>query len=645
MTRSPSVNRSPTTDHRLLFTATATAVLLLAALFRIYALHDIPPGLSQDEVLNADIVGLIRSGQHAIFFREGFGHEPLYHYWATPFQVWLGDNVLAIRLPSVFLGLLLIAATMRWAKRDFGAFTAVSAGLGMAVSWWAIIFSRVGIRPMLQPILWVAAAWCWQKRPWLAGLFLGLSLYTYTGAQVSFALPLLFGIGQLIFGKNKAARVTAVKTSLIILATTALLSVPLYLTWRADPTLLQRVDQLDGPLTALQSGNIRPILQAISNTLGAFLFTGDPRWTYTLPGRPLFDPLTAVMLMAGLLLALSRIRQAKYTLLLAMLLVGLLPSMITPESPSIIRMIGALPTVFILPGLALSWLYSFLSAKNKRWQPLFFILLLLLLALNGGRTWQTAQAWATDRETRLNHYQTVFYEIGQHWQNNPTPHVVIAEDFFEQIDADSLRRNMGADQNSARWVQAGPKVAGALVFPQGVGNGRLYVPEFAPINPDLLAEVGMSTAPDFRSDSVPAFSIYQLPDEMPEPFTTERVVFDGRIQFQGYTLHPPTEDGSLQLYTYWHVRESLPWNLTAFVHLLDEEGNMISQSDGLDSAPSQLQKGDRFIQAHHLQLPPKNESFQLRIGLYTPDNGARLLIDGESLDFHSLETPIIFDGK
>ena len=64
----------------------ATAVLLLAAVMRLILLSEVPPGLAQDEVLNADVVTFIRQGSHTLFFREGYGHEPLYHYWSVPFQ-------------------------------------------------------------------------------------------------------------------------------------------------------------------------------------------------------------------------------------------------------------------------------------------------------------------------------------------------------------------------------------------------------------------------------------------------------------------------------------------------------------------------------------------------------------------------------
>ena len=130
-----------------------TLLLLLAAGFRLVALQDLPPGLAQDEVLHADIAGGILAGQHSLFFREGWGHEPLYHYLGALFQLALGDNYLSIRLPSVFCGLLLLALTFAWVKGLFGQRVALGTAAGLALSWWPIIFSRVGIRPVLEPLL------------------------------------------------------------------------------------------------------------------------------------------------------------------------------------------------------------------------------------------------------------------------------------------------------------------------------------------------------------------------------------------------------------------------------------------------------------------------------------------------------------
>ncbi|HIP72725.1 MAG TPA: hypothetical protein EYH05_15180, partial [Anaerolineae bacterium] len=473
-----------------------TAVLLIAAIFRIINLQDVPPGLSQDEVLNADIVSFIRQGQHALFFREGFGHEPLYHYWSVPFQALLGDNFLSIRLPALFLGMLLAAATMRWARRDFGRVTAVTAGLLTAVSWWPVIFSRIGIRPIMEPLLLVGMAWFWQRKPVAAGLFLGLSLYTYTGARVVFLIPVLYGLVQLVAAPNKVARWRTVRHSAVILAVALLVYLPMQLTLWADPTLQQRVDQLAGPLDALRQGDWRPIMQSTLLTLGVFSFTGDPRWTYTWPGRPLFDWVTAVFFYASLIITLIRIRQPKYTLLLVWLAVTLLPGAITPQAPSIIRIIGAVPVVYVLVGLAVSVIGNRLSVIGKphtayRISMTVYGLLLTVSLITAARAIQYGFIrWPQAVETRLNHYQTTFLDMARYWQQNPAERLVIADPFFEPIDAASFRRNLGYE-NDARWAQAGPEVAGALVFPQSDGGyGRLYVPEYAPINPLLFKAAG-----------------------------------------------------------------------------------------------------------------------------------------------------------
>ncbi len=467
------------------FLVWAVFVLLLAAVMRLFDLPNLPPGLAQDEVLNADVVTFIRQGYHAIFFREGYGHEPLYHYWSVPFQILFGDNVLSIRLPAVYLGLLLVAATMRWAKREFGQITAVATGIGLAISWWPIIFSRVGIRPIMEPLFLVIFAWFWPRRPWLAGLFLGLSVYTYTGARVVFLLPVLLFIYWFLASRwidvprKEIIRWRLPKPQLaamIVLFISLLVALPLALALRADPTLQQRVQQLDGPLNDLLGGNFQPALRSFLNTLAVFSFQGDPRWTYSLPGRPLFDPFTALFFYGGLLLVILRFKKPAYAFALFWLIVGLIPSAVTPQAPSTVRMIGALPVVFLFPALAISWLWYRLQGydPNRKHAKvglitvgLFSVVLLLNLFLtvrDGFIRWPGAL------ETREK-YQTVVADIARDLQNDPTNSAVIADGFYRPITADTLKREMAIDV-PVRWIQTGGDVAGAIVFPKE-GNGPL----------------------------------------------------------------------------------------------------------------------------------------------------------------------------
>jgi hypothetical protein len=628
----------------------ATAVLLLAAAMRLILLGEIPPGLAQDEVLNADVAGFIRQGAHSLFFREGYGHEPLYHYWSVPFQVLLGDNVLSIRLPAAFLGLLVVALTMRWVRRSFDLPAALTAGILLAVSWWPIIFSRIGIRPIMEPFFLLLFAWFWPRRPLAAGFFLGLSLYSYTGARVIFLWPISLALYWFLFRKRLPAPQAALfgrslpqplLASGIALIVALLVYLPLALTLRADPTLQQRVQQLEGPLTALVEGDLQPILETSLATLGAFSFTGDPRWTYMVPGRPLFDPLTALFFYGGLVLALWRFKQPIYAFTLFWFFVGLLPSAITPQAPSTIRMIGAMPAVYTLPALAVSWLCGRrVAALPAAWARAGIPLLLaVLFLLNLGRMlFNGFYEWPRSLGTRMS-YQSTLVDIAAYLKTHPVTSPVFADGFYRPITADTLHRNLGTDPEG-RWVQTGADVAGAIVLP-AEGNGTLIVPEYAAPDASLMAAARMSSEPTYRSEHSPSFAVYELPDNAALDLLDEAVSFGEYLSLVGYEITTPPDGGAIQLVTAWQVDGTIPDDLAIFVHWTEADGQLISQHDGFDAAPGTLRPGDIILQRHVL---PWNNSLQtpdtnLIVGLYFREDGRRVTVlndAGESADHISI---------
>jgi hypothetical protein len=193
------------------------------------------------------------------------------------------------------------------------------------------------------------------------------------------------------------------QAALAILGVAILVSLPLFLVLQADPTLQQRVDQLSGPLAALQAGDARPVLASTLATLGVFSFTGDPRWTYTLPQRPLFDPLTSLLFTGGLALALLRApRRPRDALVLIWLAITLLPSALAPQAPSTVRLVGAIPVVYLLTGLAAGWLWQRTGETRRHLRPLTIAALSLLLILNVARTVDGGfRRWPAALETRL----------------------------------------------------------------------------------------------------------------------------------------------------------------------------------------------------------------------------------------------------
>jgi hypothetical protein len=83
-------------------------VVLLAVLFRFYALDSVPAGLHYDEAIDAHLAQDIRAGARPVYFVQGWGREPLYHYLVAIAMNWLGP-AMALRATSAVLGTLFVA--------------------------------------------------------------------------------------------------------------------------------------------------------------------------------------------------------------------------------------------------------------------------------------------------------------------------------------------------------------------------------------------------------------------------------------------------------------------------------------------------------------------------------------------------------
>jgi hypothetical protein len=396
----------------------------------------------------------------------------------------------------------------------------------------------------------------------------------------------------------------------------------------------------------LQQGDIGPIWIVRCGQLGVFSFTGDPRWTYTLPGRPLFDGVTAVLFYAGLVIALWRIRQPAYAFALIWLAVGLIPSAITPQAPSTVRLVGAMPVVYVLVGLAVNMGWRVASGEWRvtrhplpatrhplpATRYLFLPLLALLLAGNIVRTVRDGFVrWPQAEATRLNHYQSVWLDVARYLQAEPGGFLVVADAFYEPIDGETLRYNLGFDP-AARWVQSGASVAGALVLPPE-GGGRLIVPEFAPMPPELLALAGIAPEPVYRSTGWPSFAVYELPAA---PLLTDVPLadFEQVLSLLAHVNSASELEDELLLYTWWQVRGRLPADLTAFVHVVDADGTIVAQADGLDSATATVQVGDVIVQRHRIALPEGLSPgiYEWYVGVYEAGNGRRWQHAGDPND-------------
>jgi 4-amino-4-deoxy-L-arabinose transferase-like glycosyltransferase len=639
--------------QRTLVWLAIVGILLLAAFFRLYRLCTMPRGLSQDETVNADIsLGVLKSRRGVPFLAEGFGHEPLFHYLQGITIALFGDNTIGIRMPAVSAGMMLVAVAYVMMRRCLGTTAALTAAGGMAVSWWPIIFSRVGVRAITFPLLLTLAVlllWEGLKKQRhlpviLSGLYFGLTFYTYTSARILPALALAWLCYAMLFHPRQLRHHWRALLGVVLIA--SIIAVPLVLYLNAHPELQERVEQLEGPLKELRRGNLGPIWRASLATLGMFSSSGESRWTYGIPGRPIFGPLTGLLFYLGVLRCAVQLRRPIHGILGLWLLVGLTPSMVTPDPPSSIRAIGALPAAYGLVGLGAGWLWKWIQNQERSMRSVFFIALSLIGLLHGGWTYRDGFIrWATHEETYWR-YKTHFADIAAYLDNQlrPKPSVVI-EPWIEPVDLDGVRRNLIHDERQPRWSRGGL----TFIWPSEAERFVLALPIFSTVHNEMWKRfagdpTAIAVSTYHMPDGRPGVTFYEISSDpilhnalaqasqaplmLPQ---SQQVVqtplnLGDQIAFLGYkTLDIANEE--LRIITFWRALRDSPEAFHLFVHLLNADGELAAQHDGFDAWIQSLHRGDVVAQWHSLPLADVPDGrYQLQAGAYTLSDKTRLSI-------------------
>jgi len=154
------------------------ALILGAGLWlRLYRIDVLPPGLNNDEGINAIEANEIAQGKpFATFTKRGLNRETMFHYLAALsyrnpglglnilrampavfglnaryIRDPLADLIFPLRVVAIAAGTLTILALYLFVKEHFGPRAALLAALFMAVSPWHLLYSRVGLRVILGP--------------------------------------------------------------------------------------------------------------------------------------------------------------------------------------------------------------------------------------------------------------------------------------------------------------------------------------------------------------------------------------------------------------------------------------------------------------------------------------------------------------
>ena len=635
--------------------------ILLATIFRLWQLDTMPPGFYHDEAYNAlDALSLLEGrtfpqfyegwelyrfeahGERGaletrtpIFFEGNYGREPFHIYLMALSMRIFGTTPWTTRLVPALAGIASVVTTAiaAWhiAPKQQRVLVAVFAAFAVAILFPAIHFSRFGLRAMLfVPVetLCVAAFWyvhnLSSRDPQstavriaatvIVGILLGFGLYVYAAARL---FPLLFVVfcAWCLWRYPEQRRQLFGRYTLI--ATIAFLVVlPLLLYFAAYPYFLF----FRSAYVAQNGAGVvegRPFLTVGLNfgrILRGFIWQGETHLRHNLPGRPYLDAIQLILLLLGFWQA-ARWRTDRRLFLFVWFFVMLLPSALSSDAPHFGRLTGLVPVAAIVIAIGLNSLFTMLAQRFS--VPLAQRAMLLILATSAFWTGYDYFVRYANHPDIATDFYLADRQLGEWAAQMPND-----IDFFltpTRQHLATIQFALGTQRGLLRNYRAEPST---MLF------GRTDTPTIHLVNWQEMDAAVVQRLEQFGD--VKHFLNEQW--VAIELFGGVEFVTDGTVGSVRVSAEIDQSTNQLSTTLRWQPTTPLPTNLTAFVHILDPDGNIIAQTDRepagyptSDWQPNELIE-DTFV------IPLVGElcdRCRVMTGFYDTTTGARL---GEPLD-------------
>ncbi|MBX6773070.1 MAG: glycosyltransferase family 39 protein [Chloroflexi bacterium] len=612
---------------------------------RVVDLAAIPPGLHFDQAANG-LLGLeILSGRaHPVFFSSYAGREALFMYLIAALSALLGPGILALRLAGALCGAATVVAVASLGAALFDRRTGLLASAFLAGLYWHLHASRLGERAILVPlldtlalfVLWKAFQHLSLRLAIAGGGLVGLQLYTYPSSRFFPLAVALVGLAELVNSSTQGPSHLPRRGVLLALSAALagiLVAAPLGFHFLRTPSdFLGRADEVAvwnervaGPSPAAAAG------RSTISTLAMFILHGDADWKYNLAGRPVFDPVSAVFFLAGILLALRHPRQQAGRLCLIWGTSMLLPGFLSVDAPQFMRTLGAAPPAVLLAasGLAaaVDWLRRTAPESVARLAPALYawpVIAGTLAAYQYFAVWAPSPAAYLALEGDVTDAARLIRTLGPHYslvyvasRYGPDP----TESF---LDGDLFGRLHWFDGRAA--LPLPPPGAGEVLYilPRSASDPSWYR--------DLPAadRQAVLTAPD-HGLAVAAFVL--RPGALPVPAgLSARPDFGGVARLVGADVPRAVVTGAeLRPVLSWQIDRPPSEPLKFFVHLVDAAGETWAQYDEEVYPSTEWRPGQVLIVRRPLPVPPEAPigTYSLEVGLEHA-NGTALSVTGEA---------------
>ncbi len=437
-------------------------IIIVAIFFRFQSITSTPPGLYPDEAMNGNnALEAIETGNYKVFYSENNGREGLFiNIQAQSIKIFgpstgsgQGNQPWVLRIVSAIFGVLTVLGLYLLTQRLFNWQIAALSSYLMAIGFWHVLFSRIGFRAIMAPMLLVWGMYfMWRGlssgKLWnfaASAIFWGLGFYTYIAFRT---MPLMLIIVLLAYWhatkkdfshqKYEHIRNQLLRGLALFLIVIILVALPIaYYFWTHPADFLGRTGQLsifasEQPLQSLAENTYK--------TLGMFNFVGDHNWRHNLSGAPLLLWPVGIFFALGFLRSWVKLFKRARThghlstvqvFLLSWFFVGLIPVVLSNEGlPHALRAILLAPVVFIWAGEGLWWVIDKIADfyrsrdKHELRMPIrhaymkessfvaILALIVFLIALTAAEYDKYFNKWAKNPNTAA-HFNENYVKIGE----------------------------------------------------------------------------------------------------------------------------------------------------------------------------------------------------------------------------------------
>lgn len=659
----------------------ALLLLFLAAALRMVQLADLPAGLTAREQQTIRLMETARRGTITILFEEspGRGVEMLGPTALAVTTVFTGAGPFALRWTFVLASLVLLTLVYTLAVRLFGALAGLAAMALLALSFWPTLLARSilidGLVPLVVVVVMLALARAVPvyriAREETAtttafatfGAALGVAFYLHPVGLLAALGAMIFIVYAVLSRPFDRQRLSYIGFSVLIVI---IVTVP-YLIFSINRPGLNAASHL--------LGDFSDVGGSLVNSVVALLGPGDQNPAHNLPGRPLFDPITALLVAAGVVALVWFRRYARYVLVGVFLIVMAPVALLADAAPNYMGMAAWMVPLALCFGAAVHLL---LTRSPQRLRPVLAAGLGVLGAFNliwTGR--DLLSLWPTLEPVRQA-YETDLHQLARFLDREmgTIPTVIC----YPQVSGVGGGRTLNATQRLILMTNRRPLVSirfvdcnTGLIFPRGgeLFNVVLVEPDALDTAPGYLREWLALGTP--RTDlNLPTGRVLRmavgptLADRL-GVFTTTVAARYGEIVQLEPPVNPPIRFGGnvtwlgnepdtnrryrpgdvMTVINYWRVESGvIPPDLQFFTHVLSDPVTVADNRDMISVDVSYLRERDVFVQL--VPIPLRTTllpgSYWVSIGAYQQQTGARLPVfdaeqqrQGDRLILYSVE--------